>query len=129
MPNNLIQSYETFKSAYLKLEQFIKEDDSSEIARAGIIHSFEITFELWWKFLQRYLKNMYVLEEHGPSSVIKVAFQNGLLEDGQPYMDMLRDRNLITHTYQESTAEEIYTRIKKEHINYLKIFIDKFNLI
>ena len=64
MPNNLIQSYEVFKNAYLKLEQFINEDNSSEIARAGILH-----------------------------------------------------------------AEEIYLRIKNEHINTLKLFVEKFNLI
>lgn len=128
MPNNLIQSYETFRDAYLKLEQFISEDDSSEIARAGILHAFEFTFELWWKFLQRYLESMYVLEEHGPSSVIKIAFQNGILKDGQDYMDMLRDRNLVSHTYKENMAEEIYLRIKSQHIDTLKAFVEKFDL-
>ena len=128
MSNNLIQSYETFKNAYLKLEQFIDEDNNTEISRAAILHTFEFTFELWWKFLQRYLESMYILEEHGPSNVIKIAFQNGILTDGQPYMDMLRDRNLISHTYKENMAEEIYLRIKNEHINSLKIFIDKFDL-
>lgn len=127
MSNNLIQSYETFKNAYLKLEQFITQDNNSEIARAGILHAFEFTFELWWKYLQRYLESMYVLEEHGPSSVIKVAFQNGLIKDGQAYMDMLRDRNLIAHTYKENMAEEIYLRIKNEHINTLRSFVEKFS--
>ena len=129
MPNDLIQSKEAFISAYLKLKQFIKEDNYSEIARAGILHAFEFTFELWWKYLQKYLDSLYILEEHGPSSVIKTAFQNGVLDDGQPYMDMLRDRNLISHTYKENMAEEIYLRIKNEHINSLKLFVDKFNLI
>lgn len=129
MPNSLNQSYKVFKNAYLKLEQFINEDDSSEIAIAGILYAFEFTFELWWKFLQRYLESTYVLEEHGPSSVIKVAFQHGILKDGQLYMDMLRDRNLISHTYKENMAEEIYLRIKNEHINTLKIFVEKFDLI
>ncbi len=128
MPNNLIQSYELFKNAYLKLEQFLKENDSSEIARAGILHAFEFTFELWWKFLQKYLESIYVLEEHGPSSTIKTAFKNGLLEEGQIYMDMLRDRNLISHTYKENMAEEIYSRIKNNHINTLKLFVDKFDV-
>lgn len=129
MPNDLIQSKEAFISAYLKLNQFIKEDNNSEIARAGILHAFEFTFELWWKYLQKYLDSLYILEEHGPSSVIKQAFQNGILDEGQLYMDMLRDRNLISHTYKENMAEEIYLRIKNEHVNSLKLFVDKFNLI
>ena len=116
MPNNLNDSAEAFKNAYLKLKQFINEDNGSELARAGILHAFEFTFELWWKYLQRYLDSLYILEEHGPSSVIKIAFQNGILKDGQIYMDMLRDRNLISHTYKENMAEEIYLRIKNNHI-------------
>lgn len=129
MPNNLLESAEAFKNAYLKLEQFLLEDNGSEIARAGILHAFEFTFELWWKYLQKYLESIYILEEHGPSNVIKVAFQNDILKDGQPYMDMLRDRNLISHTYKENMAEEIYLRIKNEHINSLKVFAQTFNLI
>lgn len=128
MPNNLNDSAESFKNAYLKLKQFINEDNGSELARAGILHAFEFTFELWWKYLQRYLDSLYILEEHGPSSVIKIAFQNGILKDGQPYMDMLRDRNLISHTYKENMAEEIYLRIKNNHILTLEKFYNDINL-
>lgn len=122
MPSNLLESADSFKNAYTKLRQFICEDDSKEISRAGILHAFEFTFELWWKYLQKYLESKYILEEHGPSSVIKVAFENGILKDGQLYMDMLRDRNLISHTYKESMAEEIYLRIKNNHIKTLENF-------
>ncbi len=128
MPNNLNDSAEAFKNAYLKLKQFINEDNGSELARAGILHAFEFTFELWWKYLQRYLDSLYILEEHGPSSVIKIAFQNGILKDGQIYMDMLRDRNLISHTYKENMAEEIYLRIKNNHILTLEKFYNDMSL-
>lgn len=128
MPNNLNESAEAFKNAYLKLKQFINEDNGSELARAGILHAFEFTFELWCKYLQRYLDSLYILEEHGPSSVIKIAFQNGVLKDGQPYMDMLRDRNLISHTYKENMAEEIYLRIKNNHVLTLEKFYNDMSL-
>lgn len=127
MPDNLKQSYENLYKAYLKLQQFLKEDNNTELSRAGIVHAYEFTFELFWKFLQRYLENLEVLEEYGPSAVIRTAFQYGYIEDGQKYMDMLRDRNLITHTYKEETAKEIYTRIKNVHIHILEKFINKFN--
>ena len=42
-------------------------------------------------------------------------------------MDMLRDRNLIAHTYKESIAIEIHKRIKENHIQTLNEFVDKFN--
>lgn len=127
MPNNLIQSYQTFKKAYEKLKEFIETDNFSEKDQAAIIHAYEYTFELWWKFLQRYLENTETLTEHGPGSTIRNAFQYGILDDGQKYMDMLRDRNLIPHTYKESTAKEICENIKKLHIKTLEEFVNKFN--
>ena len=99
MPNNLIQSYQTFKKAYEKLKEFIQTDNFSEKDQAAIIHAYEYTFELWWEFLQRYLENTETLTECGPGSTIRNAFQYGILDDSQKYMDMLRDRNLIANTY------------------------------
>ena len=127
MPNNLIQSYITFKKAYEKLQEFLNTDNGSEKDQAAIIHAYEYTFELWWKFLQKYLEITETTTEHGPGSTIRNAFQYGILDDGQKYMDMLRDRNLIEHTYKESTAKDIYENIKKLHIVTLKEFVNKFD--
>lgn len=127
MPDNLKQSYENLHKAYLKLKQFLEQDNNTELSRAGIVHAYEFTFELFWKFLQKYLDNLGILEEHGPSAVIRTAYQNEYLDDGQEYMDMLRDRNLITNTYREEMAEAIYTRIKKIHIHTLEKFITKLD--
>lgn len=127
MPNNLIESYQTFKKAYLKLKEFIESDNGTEKDRAAIIHAYEYTFELWWKALQRYLQDYETVSESGPGSTIRNAFQFGLISDGQSYMDMLRDRNLIAHTYKENIAIEIHERIVNIHIDTLKNFIDKFD--
>ena len=62
---------------------------------------------------------------HG--STIRSAFEYGILKDGQKYMDMLRDRNLIAHTYKESISMEIYQRIKEKHRNTLEKFIKEFD--
>lgn len=127
MPNNLSEAYSAFKKAYLKLDEFIKTDNKSEKDRAAIIHAFEYTFELWWKFLQRYLESIGTVEEYGPRATIQNAFTYRLLEEGYQYMDMLRDRNLTAHTYNEDTSKEIYSRIILEHINTLKSFVEKFD--
>ena len=128
MPNNLSEAYEAFRKAYLKLTEFIQTDNKTEKDRAAIIHAFEYTFELWWKFLQRYLESVGTVEEYGPRATIQNAFSYRLLDDnGNRHMDMLRDRNLTAHTYNEDTAKEIYTRIVSEHIFTLKAFVEKFD--
>ena len=127
MPNNLVESYTVFKKAYEKLKEFIESDDGSEKDRAAIIHTFEYTFELWWKALQRYLQDYETITEYGPGPTIRNAFEFGILSDGQKYMDMLRDRNLIAHTYKENVSKEIHERIVKSHIKVLTEFIEDFD--
>lgn len=127
MSNNLIESYESFKKAYEKLSEFINTDNGTEKDRAAIIHAYEYTFELWWKSLQRYLQDYETISEHGPGSTIRNATQYGILEDGTAYMDMLRDRNLISHTYKENVAIEIHERITSKHIKTLTKFIERFD--
>ena len=127
MSNNLIESYKVFKKAYEKLKEFIESDDGSEKDRAAIIHAFEYTFELWWKALQRYLQDYETVSEYGPGSTIRNAFEFGIISDGQKYMDMLRDRNLIAHTYKENVSKEIHERIVNSHIKILAEFIEDFD--
>lgn len=127
MSNNLRESYEMFKKTFYKLKEFIDTDNGSEKDRAAIIHTYEYTFELWWKSLQKYLQQYETVTEHGPGATIRNAFQFGIIEDGEDYMDLLRDRNLIAHTYKENTAIEIHDRIVKKHIDVLSDFIEKFN--
>ncbi len=45
----------------------------------------------------------------------------------QKYMDMLRDRNLIAHTYKENIAIDIHDRIINNHIKTLNNFIEEFD--
>ena len=51
MPNNVIESYETFKKAFLKLKEFVDTDNGTEKDRSAIINAYQYTFELLWKTL------------------------------------------------------------------------------
>ena len=127
MPNNLMESYETFKKAYQKLDEFIETDNGSEKDRGAIINAFQYTFELFWKTLQKYMQQMEMLDEMGPGSTIRTAFQYNIINDGPKYMSMLKDRNLITHTYKEDIAEDIYLNIKNDYLELLENFIESFD--
>lgn len=127
MPNNIVESYKTFKKAYLKLKEFVETDNGSEKDRGAIINAYQYTFELLWKTLQKYMQQLEMLDELGPGNVIRTAFQYNIIDNGSIYMSMLKDRNLITHTYKEDVAEEIYTRIKEEYMEELENFIRNFD--
>lgn len=64
----------------------------------------------------------------GPKPVIKQAFQDGILSDGQAWIDMLNDRNNSTHLYDENEARKIFDNIQIKYfglLNELKIFLEK----
>lgn len=84
----------------------------------GVIKRFEFTFELAWKTLQDKLYDEGYLSTKGPKPVIKQAFNNGIITDGQAWIDMLTDRNNSTHLYDESAAVSIFDRIQ---ITYFKL--------
>jgi nucleotidyltransferase substrate binding protein (TIGR01987 family) len=76
------------------------------------IQRFEFTFELAWKFLKDYFQARDI-QLHYPKEVIMGAFAVGLIEDENIWIQMLKDCNVTSHTYDEKLADEIYTHIKK----------------
>lgn len=89
------------------------------ITRAAIIQFFEVTMELAWKTLKDYLEAQKFIEINSPKSVIKKAFETGLIKDGHGWMDALEDRNLTVHTYDEDKARDIECAIRNSYFPLL----------
>lgn len=49
----------------------------------------------------------------GSRTAIMEAFKVGLITDGEGWMEMFKDRNKTSHTFNESTANEIVGHIYK----------------
>ena len=47
----------------------------------------------------------------GSRDAAREAFNKGLVENGEGWMEMIRSRNQTSHTYNEKVAEEIAGRI------------------
>lgn len=108
----------SYSKALFQLESALQQKQFSVLEKDGVIKRFEFTFELAWKTLQDKLYDEGYLTTKGPKPVIKQAFNNGLITDGQAWMDMLTDRNNSTHLYDESAAVSIFDRIQ---ITYFKL--------
>lgn len=59
------------------------------------------------------------METVTPRSVIREAFAAGMIGDGQGWMDMLKDRNAMTHEFNCATFERVAANI---HGRYLHLF-------
>lgn len=85
----------------------------SKLVRDAAIQRFEYTFEAVWKAAQQYLRDREGLEPGSPKGVIRACLQVGLLDETQTRLAlaMVDDRTLTTHTYNESLANAIFSRI------------------
>jgi nucleotidyltransferase substrate binding protein (TIGR01987 family) len=88
--------------------------DLSELEQQGLIQGFEFTHELAWNVLKDYLEEQGFIDIIGSKNATREAFKNKLITDGDAWMDMIRARNLTSHTYNtdiaESIAKDILTR-------------------
>ncbi len=80
-----------------------------------MIQAFEYTYKLAWNTLKDYLEEQGETEIHGSRDALRLAFQRGLIEDGETWMDMVRSRTLTTHTYHEEIAKQISAAVSQQY--------------
>lgn len=115
------QRLENFEKALTKLSNACQQDTYTELERAGLIQMFEMTFELAWKCLKDLLF-VEGFDEKSPNSTIRRSFEMEYLseDDCEAFLDALKKRNLLSHTYEESTAEEAMLLIKETYLPALE---------
>ncbi|BCS81747.1 nucleotidyltransferase substrate binding protein [Anaerocellum diazotrophicum] len=128
MKERIVEKYEDFKTALKRLEEGISIQPDKDIIMDGAIQRFEFVFELSWKLMREYLKYTG-LEINNPRTVIKYAYQNGIIEDGDKWLKMLSDRNMTSHLYDQKMAYEIYQNIKLEYVELFRKLVLKFEEI
>ncbi len=122
MLNNI--TLKDFEKAIKKLEEVLalKKD---EIIRDSAIKRFELCFDLSWKTVKNYAKTEG-LECYSPKECFKSAFQLKLIDKEKEWLEMVNDRNLSIHLYNEDKAEEIYSRLSA-HLKMFKQLFKKIN--
>ena len=117
--NRFIEKKEDFFSALERLQEALNQEPT-EFIIDGTIHRFEFTFELAWKLIKSYLEYMGMVDITGsPRETIQNGFKQGIIEDGEGWINMMLARNSLSHIYDEKTSREIYNKIKNEYINLL----------
>lgn len=117
------QRFENYCKALSLLNEAIEimnEKQLSSLEKQGVIQAFEYTHELAWKTLKDFLVSRGTIDLFGSRDVVRESFQLGLIENGEMWMEMIKSRNLTSHTYNEVTADEI---IKLIHDQYFDEFV------
>ena len=118
-----------YKKALLKLKEALQEEPT-EIVIDGILHRYEFTFELAWKTIKDYLEYMGIVNKVGsPRENIQLAYQQGIINDGELWIEMMLSRNSLSHLYDEETSRKIYNDIKNKYIQSFEKLEEKFEEI
>jgi len=94
-----------------RLREALAEPDDNPLAIDGTIQRFEFAIELSWKALRRLLIREGV-RTSTPRETLQEAFRAGWLADEGAWLQMLRDRNETSHTYNEAVARRIYASVR-----------------
>lgn len=103
--------------AFGELESYLALPISHARDKAGLIQGFEFTFELFWKAFQK-LAPEAGLEASSPREALAagVSLHFITLDESPHWAQMLRDRNLTSHTYNSSVADEIVARLLNDYV-------------
>lgn len=103
----------------------------SELIRDATIQRFEFTFEVVCKTLKLYLERQGH-ECGGPRPTLKKAFAENLIsapEEADLWLQMLEDRNLTSHAYDEALAERIYLHVARAYAPLLSRMADQIQTL
>lgn len=97
-PVRWLQRLSHFGDANARLHSACAQPEYSDIELAGLVQTFEFTFELAWKTL----KDLFAyqgIEIDNPRETFKQAFREGLLADQlEEWLGALTNRNRLAHT-------------------------------
>ena len=114
--------------AKMQNKQFVAslDEDALAIFKAGVIQNFELTFELCWKFMKRWLsENIGTDYTEGLTrlELFRVAAENLLIENTEKWIVFHKARNITSHTYNAETADEIYSLTQSFSIDARKLLM------
>lgn len=102
-----MKKYENFCSALDNMkEMYSYEEPYDTVVLTGLVGLYEICFEQSWKMMKE------LLEQHGyeegatdsPKMILKTAYRAGMIADEDLWMQALRERNNVAHSYNQNIA-------------------------
>ena len=113
------QRFENFKKAYGYFKASIVDEDPHSFSireKLGVVQEFEMILELSWKVLKDFLEeDGVVLPSKSPKSVLKKAFEAGLIVDEEEWLQMIDDRNVFVHAYAPDHFEEAINKFESHY--------------
>lgn len=117
------QRFSNFSRAFTLLREACESDIDavSQLEKEGVIQRFEYTFELAWKVLKDKMQDDGIqLDQISPKAIVRQAHVSGYISDGKAWLDMIGDRNLMSHIYDFSKFEVVVKTIQHRYLGVLE---------
>lgn len=118
------QRFQNYEKAFKRLSraiEVVKATPDDDLLQSGLVQTYEYTFELAWKTLKDYLE-MEGFLLRSPRETIRQGFQGGYITNAEDWLQVLADRNLTVHIYDD----EIIIRVLKDILNAASSFSKSF---
>jgi nucleotidyltransferase substrate binding protein (TIGR01987 family) len=115
-----VGAYEGLKEAFV----LFKVRALTRLENQGVIQAFEVTQELSWKVMKDFLEAQGFDDIYGSKNAVRQAFNANLIKNGEVWLNMIKSRNLMSHTYDETEMLKIVDFIFS---NYMQEF-EEFKL-
>lgn len=114
------------EKALAAFSQLVVLDHPNEVERDACIQRFEFSFEACWKAAKQFLFDIEGIDMASPKGVIRSLREINLLSDEQTILglNMVNDRNLTVHTYNEEVAIKIHAN-SKQYFELLSIMFER----
>jgi dTDP-4-dehydrorhamnose reductase len=126
------QRFENFTKSLDQLTVVVNRYHSrlfTDLERTAGLKYFEMTFELAWKVMKDFLAESGITGVIGSRDAIRQAFNAGIIDKGEIWLQMVDSRNELVHSYDEKIAHEILLVVVNNYHSLLLNFASKMNRV
>jgi nucleotidyltransferase substrate binding protein (TIGR01987 family) len=107
--HNFRNAFERFHKTVSEQNRF-EQDGYGDVYLDILVKRFEFTYEMAWKAIRRYLDYLGIAVG-SPREAFKAAYAQGLIPSEQIWLDMIEQRDLCSHIYNEEEIREILDKV------------------
>ena len=114
MDQRIKNKLQQFDKALSTLKECLDADIKNNLfVRDSAIQRFEYSVELSWKILKLFLSERFGNDVFSPKECFRSLLTNKLITAGETelFLTMIDDRNLASHTYDETFIEKLILKL------------------
>ncbi len=111
---SLRKTLNTFEKSIMIDKAFFGDIEQDTI-KSGQVQKFEVSVELFWKTIKKFFYEIHGIEAVSPKMVMKQLYRTKYINenDYERLVEMINDRNRMSHVYNEDQFNAIYGRLRE----------------